>query len=403
MRHRTLAIVTALAAMLIVTGRAKAEEEVGATSLLVEMLQKPAETDFQIDILKGLREALRGKHNLKEPPGWAEAASVLSKSSSSEVHALVEELALLFGDKAVAAALRQKAANAAAKPEQRLHALESLLEARVPNLSGLLLDLTADPKLSGPAIRALAGYDDPRTPEILLQVFPKLTDTDRQDALSTLAVRVEYALPLIAALKAGVVPRQSVTAFTFRQLEALGNVEINTYLAQTWGSRRTSEETLAEIAKYKQALTPDILRNANPSNGRAVFVRSCQTCHSLFGTGGNIGPDLTGSNRADLDYVLLNVIDPSAIVAKEHQVSILKTRKGRVFTGVLVRDDAETITIRNQNETVVVARTEIDTLKSTAVSLMPEGLLNLLPANEVRDLIFYLRSLKQVPLPILGQ
>jgi len=403
MRHRTLAIVTALAAMLIVTGRAKAEEEVGATSLLVEMLQKPAETDFQIDILKGLREALRGKHNLKEPPGWAEAASVLSKSSSSEVHALVEELALLFGDKAVAAALRQKAANAAANPEQRLHALESLLEARVPNLSGLLLDLTADPKLSGPAIRALAGYDDPRTPEILLQVFPKLTDTDRQDALSTLAVRVEYALPLIAALKAGVVPRQSVTAFTFRQLEALGNVEINTYLAQTWGSRRTSEETLAEIAKYKQALTPDILRNANPSNGRAVFVRSCQTCHSLFGTGGNIGPDLTGSNRADLDYVLLNVIDPSAIVAKEHQVSILKTRKGRVFTGVLVRDDAETITIRNQNETVVVARTEIDTLKSTAVSLMPEGLLNLLPANEVRDLVSYLRSLKQVPLPILGQ
>jgi len=403
MRHRTLAIVTALAAMLIVTGRAKAEEEVGATSLLVEMLQKPAETDFQIDILKGLREALRGKHNLKEPPGWAEAASVLSKSSSSEVHALVEELALLFGDKAVAAALRQKAANAAANPEQRLHALESLLEARVPNLSGLLLDLTADPKLGGPAIRALAGYDDPRTPEILLQVFPKLTDTDRQDALSTLAVRVEYALPLIAALKAGVVPRQSVTAFTFRQLEALGNVEINTYLAQTWGSRRTSEETLAEIAKYKQALTPDILRNANPSNGRAVFVRSCQTCHSLFGTGGNIGPDLTGSNRADLDYVLLNVIDPSAIVAKEHQVSILKTRKGRVFTGVLVRDDAETITIRNQNETVVVARTEIDTLKSTAVSLMPEGLLNLLPANEVRDLVSYLRSLKQVPLPILGQ
>ena len=249
----------------------------------------------------------------------------------------------------------------------------------------------------------MAGYDDPRTPEILLQVFPKLTDTDRQDALSTLAVRVEYALPLIAALKAGVVPRQSVTAFTFRQLEALGNVEINTYLAQTWGSRRTSEETLAEIAKYKQALTPDILRNANPSNGRAVFVRSCQTCHSLFGTGGNIGPDLTGSNRADLDYVLLNVIDPSAIVAKEHQVSILKTRKGRVFTGVLVRDDAETITIRNQNETVVVARTEIDTLKSTAVSLMPEGLLNLLPANEVRDLVSYLRSLKQVPLPILGQ
>ena len=56
-------------------------------------------------------------------------------------------------------------------------------------------------------------------------------------------------------------------------------------------------------------------------------------CHTLFGEGGKVGPDLTGSNRANLDYALMNILDPSAVIAKEYRPTIVITTDGRVITG----------------------------------------------------------------------
>src|SRR5207245_2739422 len=77
------------------------------------------------------------------------------------------------------------------------------------------------------------------------------------------------------------------------------------------------------IARYKKLLTPELLKTGDASAGRALFAKTCMQCHTLYGEGGKVGPDLTGSNRQDLDYLLVNIVDPSAVIAKDYMVSII--------------------------------------------------------------------------------
>ncbi len=94
--------------------------------------------------------------------------------------------------------------------------------------------------------------------------------------------------------------------------------------------------------------------------GRAVFAKTCAQCHNLFGTGGNVGPELTGSNRADLDYLLGNVYDPSALIGKDYQATVLALKDGRVLTGIVRAEDKDAITLVTANETLIIPRAEVE-------------------------------------------
>jgi putative heme-binding domain-containing protein len=146
-------------------------------------------------------------------------------------------------------------------------------------------------------------------------------------------------------------------------------------------------------------LTPSYLAAADASHGRALFAKSCATCHVLFDDGRKIGPDLTGSQRANLDYVLENLLDPSAVVAREYRVSIVQTTGGRVITGMVLEEAAQTITVQTPNERLIVPRSEIDEQVQSPLSMMPEGLLQTLSETDIRDLVAYLASPQQVPKP----
>ncbi len=117
--------------------------------------------------------------------------------------------------------------------------------------------------------------------------------------------------------------------------------------------------------------------------GRAVFAKICQQCHTLFGIGGKIGPELTGSNRADLDYLLSNILDPSAVMAKEYQPSVIVTTDGRVITGLIREQTPTALTVQTANELVVLPKGEIDELKLSDQSMMPDDLLK--PLSDARS------------------
>jgi len=112
-----------------------------------------------------------------------------------------------------------------------------------------------------------------------------------------------------------------------------------------------------------------------------------------------VGPDLTGSQRSNLDYNLENLLDPSALVGRDYQMTVLHLRDGRLITGIIQREDRHTLTIQTANDTVIAGRTEVRSRSQSPISLMPEGLLEKLTDEEVRDLIAYLASPEQVPLP----
>jgi putative heme-binding domain-containing protein len=122
-------------------------------------------------------------------------------------------------------------------------------------------------------------------------------------------------------------------------------------------------------------------------------------CHSLYDTGGHVGPDLTGSNRTDLSYLLENVVDPNAVIPNDYRTTQVDTNDGRTILGVLKKEDDKSITLATATEDVLIPKAEIKSRALSKLSMMPEGILDAFPNEDIRDLIGYLRTTHQVPLP----
>ena len=153
-------------------------------------------------------------------------------------------------------------------------------------------------------------------------------------------------------------PRADLTADLVRQIRNLKDSELDAQLGRVWGTvRETTGDRARLIAQSKAMLTSQPDTGPDRSLGRAVYAKVCQQCHTLFGVGGKVGPDLTGSNRADLDYVLSNVLDPSALIGKDYLAHVIATTDGRVLTGIIRAEDKDAITLVTANETITFPRT----------------------------------------------
>jgi putative membrane-bound dehydrogenase-like protein len=354
----------------------------------------------QFDLLRGARDGLRGRKNLRMPAGWPALYPRLVRSNDPAVreHAII--LALVFGDPQALVDLRKTAVSPDAPTAERLTALETLIEQRPEGLAPVLHDLLADKDVRRLALRGLAVMAHPATPQRVLAVYPDLTVEERQDAVATLASRKEYALQLLQAVEKKTVPRLDVSAFVARQLHALGDPQVREHLRQVWGEvRETAPDKQKQLARYKALLTPNFMKLADRGNGRLIFSKTCQQCHKLFGEGAAIGPDLTGYNRTQLDYLLAKLVDPSSQIAKDFRMSIVETQNGRVITGIIVERSAKRLIVQTATERIVLAAEDVEMVKESLLSIMPEGQLDALTREQVRDLLAYLGGETQVSLP----
>jgi putative heme-binding domain-containing protein len=201
-------------------------------------------------------------------------------------------------------------------------------------------------------------------------------------------------------MAAGKIPPADLTAFHARQVRSLNRPDLDRMLTETWGELRDSgPEKRALMARLKQQLTPEVLAAADPGRGRVVFNKTCASCHTLYGQGGQVGPDLTGAGRDNLEYLLENIVDPSATVSADFRMVVVAMEDGRVLNGIVRSRNARTLTLQTQNEVLVLDQGDIEGLKPTSASLMPEGQLDALKPEEVRDLFAYLKGRVQAPLP----
>jgi putative heme-binding domain-containing protein len=367
---------------------------------LVRLLAESDEVALQEDVLRGMLDGLRGRRQVPQPAGWPAVYRKLAASPNAEVRHKALLLAVLFGDVQALEPLRKKVTDPDAPADARRSALQTLVEARAPDLVPLLHALVADRTLRGAALRGLAAFHDPATPEVIVRHYASCTDAEKADAIATLASRPEYALALLAAMERGQVPRRDLSAFTARQLVGFKDKRLTDRLGAVWGSiRPPAQDKAVLLARYKNLVPPGVLRKADRSHGRAIFTRTCATCHTLFSEGGKIGPDLTGSQRSNPEYVLSKVLDPNAVVARDFQATVVTTVNGRTLTGLVKAETDKTLTLQTQNEVVVLPKADIEERQRSTLSMMPEGLLAPLSDIEVRDLIAYLASPEQVPLP----
>ncbi len=284
-----------------------------AFAALVDALGRADDSGARRVMLGGINEALKGRRSVDMPAGWPAVFASLSKDADPEIRLQATALALTFGDASALPTFRAVVADPKAEPGLRREALAALLKARDSGLVPTLQTLVAEPAMRGPALRGLASFDDPKTAEVVLKAYPALPPAERRDALNTLAGRVGTAKALLVAVGEKRVPPADLSADLIRQLRNHKDAEVDAAIGRAWGSAlETPSDRIQVIAEMKAKLArkPDTAPDLNL--GRSVFARTCQQCHVLFGTGGNVGPELTGSNRADLDYVLTNVYDPSA-------------------------------------------------------------------------------------------
>ena len=362
---------------------------------LVEALAgelEPAQLESMLDETARELDKQRG---LRAPAPWSEACAKLSKHESARVRELTARVALHFGDPAQAPSLRERALDrsvAAAEREQALDLLSRLNDRELPSI---LRRLLSDAALRGAAVRALAEFGGDEDAHTLLSMYATLEATERRDALATLSSRASFARQLVDAVESGSVPRAALGAFVARKIENLGDEALNARLREVWGAvGRTSEEKRARIEALKAELGLQ-LAAADLARGREVFARTCQQCHTLFEVGGKVGPDLTGANRSDLEYLLSNIVDPNAVVGRDYLATLVWTHDGRLVSGVERGSNDSTVVLVTENETVHIAREEIERMRVSELSTMPEGLLETLKPDEIRDLVAYLQSPSQ--------
>ena len=366
---------------------------------LIELLGQSKDPGFQRDLLRGMDAALRGRKDLSPPDRWDDVYAELSASPNVEVRDLSIHLALQFRDPTAIASLRATMMDPQSPVGARRASLRALADNRVPGLSLSLQKLLAEEAMRKSALQGLAAYDDVSTPEVVLARYHEFDAGTKDEAVNALASRPRFAMELLHAIENGTIHRRDVSASTARQLANLGDKQILEKLRDVWGIVRIADDDKrARIADYKAMLSPEFLKQANLSNGRSVFNRTCMKCHRLFGEGGTIGQDLTGSNRANLDYVLENVLDPSAVVGQDFRITIVATADGRILSGLLVERTASRIVLQTVEQRVLIPSEDIEEIRESNTSIMPEGQLENLHPNEVRDLVGYLASPNQVPL-----
>lgn len=358
--------------------------------LLVSLASK---TDVAVsrDILVGVLASLQGQRSAARPKTWDDAYPLLQRSPHDKVVDLSTSLAVIFGDERALKQLRSLVKDFNVELPRRQDALKSLVFKQSADLRGLLEELLDDGALRSPAIRALAGFSDDKIAPRLIGLYPRLSSSQRDDARATLASRPAFALALLAAVDDKKIERTELSLVEVRQMLALKDAKVTARVEEVWGSiRPASKEKSTQLAKYKKLLAAEELKKADHAQGRLLYTKHCAACHKLFGEGGAIGPDITGSQRANLDYILENLIDPNAVVPREYQVTIFTTASGRTISGLVKEESDRAVSIQTQNEIVVLPKSEIEQRTASKQSMMPEGMLEHLSIAEIRALVAYL-------------
>lgn len=377
--------------------------EIEKKSQLIEDLLKLSQwktAEFQADILAGLLEGFTGWRKAPKPIAWGDFVEKTDASTDAALKAKVRELSVLFGDGRALDDVKRIALDGKSPMDARKAALQTLIDARPGDLRGICEKLLTVRFLNTIAARGLALFDDPAIGTKLAQSYRSFHPSERAAVVDALVARSAFARALLAEVAAGKIAKAEISAFHARQIRSFGDAELTKQLGEVWGElRESSGDKRAAIAQLKASLTTEILAKADLGAGRVAFNQVCASCHALYGHGGQIGPDLTGSGRANLDYLLENIVDPGAVVNADFRLSILTLRDGRVLNGTIAAKTDRTLTLKTMTEPMTIERSEIARQEELPQSLMPEGLLSALTGDQVRDLFAYLMHPSQVPLP----
>jgi len=365
-----------------------------------ELLQKAPDSDSEQLVMAGMEKALAGQ-KFDKVPKPLEVWFAKAWASHSNETAYVRFGLRLGSAPAFEAALRRVGDESYSRAER-----ESLIEVLgqtaspdcIPALLGIWERADSE-KLRGAALEALQHFPDLRVADALVKTYPQSSAALRTRARNALCSRASWSMVLVTAVDDGRIDPKEISLEQVRKMAALKDEPLAKLIEKHWGKVQSvsPQEKRNSVNQLKLVLHPSgvVGRDAkgNRADGKKVFQQTCGTCHKLFEEGNSVGPDLTAADRKNTDYLLEQIVDPSAYIRPEYVSYEVETRNAQTITGLMVESTPAAVTLLDRNnERHLLPRAQIKELRESQVSLMPEGLLEALPPQSIMDLFAYLQG-----------
>lgn len=344
-------------------------------------------------LVRAMEEQMAGLH-LDHPPAPLALALEPAIAAGHPSAALVR-LAARLGMASAVPIAAARAADRGLPAGERAEFVRMLGElARPGSLPVLLGLLGADEpaEVRTAAILALGRQEAPEVAEAVLSQYAGMAPAMKDRARDVLVSRPRWSAALVGAVESGRIPAGEVGLDQVRRMVLHREPGLSRRVEKLWGQVRpaSSREKEGRIMAVSQILGRG---PGDAAAGKPLVVKACLNCHQLFGEGAQIGPDLSAVDRKNLDVLLRNVIDPAAVIREGFQQYIVATTDGRILPGLLAEEGAEKVTVLDaKGVRTSLRRADVESMARAETSLMPEGLLDGLSDEEIRDFFAYLRS-----------
>jgi putative heme-binding domain-containing protein len=220
----------------------------------------------------------------------------------------------------------------------------------------------------------------------LLKRWPALAARTRGEAMTLMLTRTDRILALFKAVEERTVPASEFTTQQLQMLRAHRDPNIREQAIQLFGAPPAVKRD-----EVVETFLPALQLRGQPANGKKICLERCATCHRIGSQGQAVGPDLNTVKTAGKETLLVSILDPNREVAPRYLNYNVETRSGEGFAGVIVNETPSGITLRGPNGTdTMILRSQIDRMRASGQSLMPEGLEIGLTLQDMADLIEYL-------------
>lgn len=353
---------------------------------LFALAPTPADAD---ELIKGMEAGLQGDAVKSVPPALQKRVADLW-ASRPPTPTLIS-FAVRLGHAPAAEAALARISDPKVSESDRRKTITLLAERRVDAAVPTFLKLLRFEK--GEALRldlvnALQRFASPDIARELLDLYPGFSGKLRDTAQAALASRPDWSRRLLAAVDEGQLKKEQISIANLLAITAFKDAASDALIKKHWGRlTKSSEEKEAQIAKVKKLLASG---KGDEKAGREVFKLVCAVCHTLNKEGGKIGPELTGYERDNLDFILPAIVDPSLAIREEYIAFNITTTDAQTLTGLVTELSKTSVTLLDTtgNKTVL-PRTVIKDMQASHTSLMPEGLLDAMTEQQVKDLFAY--------------
>jgi putative membrane-bound dehydrogenase-like protein len=267
-------------------------------------------------------------------------------------------------------------------------------DAAAPTLGALLAD-DQPQEVRVAAVSALSTHGRPEVPSMLMKSWKKALPALRREILEAMGRRPERIQALLDEIEADRMAPGELGASLLKSVLNHSDASIRDR-ARKVVQNKMPEERQKTIERYKAALGLP----GDPKRGREIFKTNCGACHRIAGIGTLVGPDISDVLSKQPEQLLVDILDPSRVIDNNYANFLVKMKSGTVVTGFISAQTASSLTLRRgEGQEDVVLRQDIEEMKSSGVSLMPEGLEKNVTVEGMADLIAFIRGWRFIDAP----